>query len=59
MMSFRIQGLPAAPFAELFTLSDEELRARRAVRQIADGNRPCRVSLTDAEPGRGVDSRQL
>lgn len=47
-MSFRIQGLPAESFAELFTLSDEELRARRAVRQIADGNRPCRISITDA-----------
>ena len=52
-MSFRILGLPAAPFADLFTLSDDQLRARRAVRRIADAKPgyPCRVSLTDAEPG--------
>jgi hypothetical protein len=50
-MSFRITGLPAEPFAGLFDLPDEELRARGAVRRIADGNRPCRVSLTDAQPG--------
>lgn len=50
-MSFRIQGLPAEPFVELFALSDEELRARCAIRQIANGRRPCRISLTDAEPG--------
>lgn len=50
-MSFRIRGLAAEPFADLFTLSDEELRARGAVRKIADANYPCRISLTDAEPG--------
>jgi hypothetical protein len=50
-MSFRITGLPAEPFAGLFTLSDEELKARGAVRKIADGNHPCRISLTDARPG--------
>jgi uncharacterized protein DUF1203 len=52
-MSFRIIGLPAKPFADLFTLSDDELRARRAVRRVADAKPgyPCRVSLTDAEPG--------
>ena len=52
-MSFRIIGLPAEPFADLFTLSDDELRARRAVRRVADAKPgyPCRVSLTDAEPG--------
>jgi hypothetical protein len=50
-MSFRITGLPAEPFANLFALSDEELRARGAVRRIAEGNSPCRVSLTDAQPG--------
>jgi hypothetical protein len=51
IMHFRIRGLPAADFAPLFALSDEELKARGAVRRIADGPRPCRVSLTDAEPG--------
>ena len=50
-MSFRIRGLSAEPFADLFTLSDEELKARGAVRRISDGNYPCRISLTDAEPG--------
>ena len=50
-MHFRIQGLPAESFAHLFTLSDEELARLGAVRRIADGPRPCRVSLTDAEAG--------
>ncbi len=50
-MSFRISGLPAEPFARLFTLSDEELKAQGAVRRIADSGSPCRISLTDAEPG--------
>jgi hypothetical protein len=53
-MSFRITGLPAETFAPLFALSDAELAARDAVRQIADARRPgypCRVSLTDSEPG--------
>ena len=52
-MSFRIIGLPAEPFAGLFSLADDELRARRAVRRVADAKPgfPCRVSLTDAEPG--------
>jgi hypothetical protein len=53
-MSFRITGLPAERFAGLFTLSDEELKARGAVRQIADHGSPCRISLTDAEPGTEV-----
>ena len=50
-MSFRIRGLSAEPFADLFALSDEELKTRGAVRQIADSNYPCRISLTDAKPG--------
>ncbi len=50
-MHFRIQGLPAKEFAPLFGLSDDELRQHGAVRQIADGPRPCRISLTDAKPG--------
>jgi Protein of unknown function (DUF1203) len=55
-MTFRILGLPAQPFIELFTLSDAELAARGAVRRIADARPgfPCRVSLTDAEPGQPV-----
>ena len=56
IMSFRITGLPAAPFANLFLLSDTELAARGAVRKVADSKPgyPCRVSLTDAEPGQEV-----
>ena len=53
-MSFRIRGLPAEQFAHLFALSDTELAAHGAVRQIADARDPgypCRVSLTDSQPG--------
>ena len=53
-MSFRITGLPAEDFADLFALSDEELAARGAVRRSADERTPgypCRVSLTDSRPG--------
>ncbi len=55
-MSFRITGLPSSKFADLFSLSDEALRARRAVRRVADASLsyPCRVSLTDAELGEEV-----
>jgi len=55
-MSFRITGLPADQFSQLFTLSDDALAARGAVRRIADAKPgyPCRVSLTDAEPGQEV-----
>jgi Protein of unknown function (DUF1203) len=50
-MHFRIQGLPAGHFAPLFALSDAALKERGAVRTVADGPRPCRISLTDASPG--------
>jgi hypothetical protein len=52
-MSFRISGLPLAPFVPLFSLPEQELAARNIVRTIADRKPgfPCRVSLTDAEPG--------
>jgi hypothetical protein len=53
-MSFRITGLPAEEFDPLFALSDAELAAKGAVRQIADAREPgypCRVSLTDSRPG--------
>jgi Protein of unknown function (DUF1203) len=55
-MSFRITGLPAGIFADLFSLSDAALAARGALRCVADGTPgyPCRVSLTDAEPGQEV-----
>jgi hypothetical protein len=51
IMHFRIRGLPAKDFAPLFALSDEELAQQGAVRRVADGPRPCRISLTDAQPG--------
>lgn len=53
-MNFRITGLPAEHFAPLFDLSDADLKDRGAVRRIADARvpgYPCRVSLTDAQPG--------
>ena len=50
-MTFRIRGLEAAQFSHLFALSDADLAAQGAVRKIADGPFPCRVSLTDAAPG--------
>ena len=53
-MSFRITDLPAKDFAHLFALSDEELAAQGAVRRVADGRTPgypCRISLTDSQPG--------
>lgn len=55
-MHFRISGLPAEQFEEWFTLSDEALAARRAVRVVADDAHgyPCRISLTDAEPGQSL-----
>src|SRR5438270_12238732 len=53
-MSFRITGLPAERFAPLFGLSDEDLAGHGAVRRIADDRSPgypCRISLTDSQPG--------
>jgi Protein of unknown function (DUF1203) len=55
-MHFRIRGLPAQPFDELFAVSDEQLVTRRAMRVVVDQAHgyPCRISLTDAEPGQSV-----
>jgi hypothetical protein len=50
-MAFRILGLPAEKFTHLFALSDRELAAQGGVRRTVDGNFPCRVSLTDSQPG--------
>jgi hypothetical protein len=50
-MAFRILGLPAEDFTHLFKLSDLDLAAQGGVRRTTDGNYPCRVSLTDSEPG--------
>ena len=43
-MNFRIRGLEARQFDHLFALSDAELAAHGAIRRIADGPRPCRIS---------------
>ncbi|RTL39600.1 MAG: DUF1203 domain-containing protein [Burkholderiales bacterium] len=45
-MAFRITGLPAAPFAHLFGLSDTELARHGALRYRGAGN-PDRISLRD------------
>lgn len=52
-MSFRIHGLPLAPFRPLFDLDDAALLALGARRMVADAPHaaPCRVSLADAAPG--------
>src|ERR1700754_1360062 len=50
-MGFRIRGLPAEDFTHLFKLSDAELAAQGGVRRAAGGKYPCRVSLTDSQPG--------
>jgi hypothetical protein len=50
-MNFRILGLPADDFTRLFELSDDDLAKIGGVRRTADGNYPCRVSLTDSQPG--------
>jgi Protein of unknown function (DUF1203) len=54
IMNFRIKGLPAEHFNQLFAMTDEELAERHVVRRIADDRQPgypCRVSLTDSKPG--------
>lgn len=52
-MVYSIAGLPTAPFAELFELSDEDLAVRQIMRVTAtsDIGFPCRVSLEDARAG--------
>jgi hypothetical protein len=55
-MSFRIEGLPVAPFTPLFGMSEPELAARGVIRRVADQpvGFPCRVSLRDGTPGETV-----
>lgn len=55
-MPFQIKPLPAAAFAPLFNLSDADLAARNACRQVVTETpgTPCRVSLQDAEIGETV-----
>ena len=53
---FRISGLDPSPWRDLFGLSDEELRARGAIRYLADRSDafPDRVELCDVDPGETV-----
>ncbi len=53
MPSFRLIALSPEQFAPLFALSTEEL-ASRGIRRVTATSKPgfpCRVGLTDAEPG--------
>jgi hypothetical protein len=52
-MTYRIAGLPAAEFADLFALDPAALAARggRRVTADADAGYPCRVALADARAG--------
>src|SRR5689334_9053380 len=52
-MSFRVSGLPVAPFSRFFGLPDAELANHQIVRHTASQSPgfPCRVSLRDAEVG--------
>lgn len=55
MSSFRIRGLPAEEFRDLFALTDAQLTDLHARRITVKGSGyPCRVSLTDAQPGDAV-----
>jgi hypothetical protein len=55
-MDFRIFGLPFAPFAPMFDMSEGELASRGTVRRVAPPQSiyPCRVSLQHAAPGETV-----
>lgn len=55
-MNFQIKALPETAFAHLFELTDAELAARKARRQVvtAKPGTPCRVSMQDAEIGETV-----
>jgi hypothetical protein len=55
-MQFRFTGLPSSTFESLHACSDEQLTAIGAQRMIVDESPgfPCRVTLTDAEPGERV-----
>lgn len=55
-MSFRIQGLSPAPFADLYGLANEALAARGALRYFVDKTPgfPDRVEMRDAAPGETV-----
>jgi len=51
---FQIQPLPAAEFAHLNAMSEEELARNNIQVHVSDGAFPCRVSLTDVAAGTKV-----
>ncbi len=55
-MSFQFHALSPEPFKHLFSLSDEDLMAHKAVRRKATSypGAPCRISLEDAVQGEEV-----
>ena len=55
-MDFRIKGLDPQPFAPFCAMDAGELASHRAIRKVADRSPgfPCRVTLSDADPGRAV-----
>jgi hypothetical protein len=55
-MNFQITGLPLSQFTPLFSLTDQELAQRDAVRVVSDGRSgyPCRVSLQDTQAGESL-----
>ena len=56
LMDFQIHALAYEPFSVLFDLSDTQLAARSAVREVVLScpGSPCRVSLADAQVGETV-----
>lgn len=55
-MTYRIEGLPRAAFAQYYGRTAEELARMGARRVVADADRgyPCRVSLDDARAGESL-----
>lgn len=53
MAGYQLVGLSHEPFADLFGMTEEQLRSRGARRIVADSGQgfPCRVSLQDAQQG--------
>ncbi|MEP2703718.1 MAG: DUF1203 domain-containing protein [Roseibium sp.] len=51
---FQIHPLPAAEFAHLSALSDDELAAKNIQVHISDGSFPCRVTLAEVDRGERV-----
>jgi Protein of unknown function (DUF1203) len=55
-MTYRITGLSREPFAQLFAMDDEVLKAHGAMRVTAQADKgwPCRISLEDAAAGESL-----